>query len=222
MFHTSSSYFKSGGTSTSPLLDGFIFRNGQAGNDLLNIDGSGNSTQLGTLLVNGISCISALSTSGNATCTSSLNVSGTTTLKYSLVDRFVTYNNTFPGLTAVNNATTHSMINIFPGINTQQGTLTADAYNINLSSFAYGTYLSGPQAYLTVNLTTLYNGCNTKVTLQAYGAAVSGRNYGSKIILNGGNSGNGLISFLNDGTTTCSISNNSLNLFLSAERTGAN
>jgi hypothetical protein len=57
-------YFKSGGTSTSPLLDGFIFRNGQAGTDLLNIDGSGNSTQLGTLLVRGITCMSTLNVSG--------------------------------------------------------------------------------------------------------------------------------------------------------------
>ena len=52
-------YFRSCGTSISPLLDGFIFRNG-AGTDLLNIDGSGNSTQLGRLLVNGITCSSSL------------------------------------------------------------------------------------------------------------------------------------------------------------------
>jgi hypothetical protein len=57
-------YFRSGGTSTSPLLDGFIFRNGQAGTDLLYIDGSGNSTQLGTLLVEGITCMSTLNVSG--------------------------------------------------------------------------------------------------------------------------------------------------------------
>ena len=37
-------YFQSGGTSTSPLLDWFIFRNGQAGTDLLNVDDSDNST----------------------------------------------------------------------------------------------------------------------------------------------------------------------------------
>ena len=98
-------YFKSGGTSTSPLLDGFIFRNGQAGTDLLNIDGSGNSTQLGTLLVKGITCMSTLNVSGlttlnNATtCTSSLNVSGTTTflnnvtLKGQLINQYWKFTN---------------------------------------------------------------------------------------------------------------------------------
>jgi hypothetical protein len=45
---------RSGGISTSPLLDGFIFRNGHAGTNLLNIDINGNSTQLGRLLVNRI------------------------------------------------------------------------------------------------------------------------------------------------------------------------
>jgi hypothetical protein len=86
----------------------------------------------------------------NVTCGSSLNVSG-----LSLLNRITTFNNTFPDLTAVNNATTHSIINIFPGINGQQGGLTADLYNIYLSSFAYGTGLSGPQPYITVNATTL-------------------------------------------------------------------
>ncbi len=67
-------YFKSGGTSTSPLLDGFIFRNGQAGTDLLNIDGLGNSTQLGTLLVNGITCRSTLNASGTTILNNSMGV----------------------------------------------------------------------------------------------------------------------------------------------------
>ncbi len=71
-----------------------------------------------------------------------------------LLNRIATYNNTSPDLIAVNNAITHSIINVFPGINGQQGALTADTYNIHLSSFAYGTYLSGPQPYLTVNCTT--------------------------------------------------------------------
>ena len=44
-------YFKSCGTSTSPLLDGFIFRNG-AGTDLLNIDGNGTIVGNGTALTN--------------------------------------------------------------------------------------------------------------------------------------------------------------------------
>ncbi len=55
-------YFKSCGTFISPLLDCFIFRNGRAGTDLLNIYGSGNSTQLGRLLVNGITCCASGST----------------------------------------------------------------------------------------------------------------------------------------------------------------
>jgi hypothetical protein len=46
-------YFKSAGTTASPALDGFIFRNGQAGADLLNIDGSANISCLGTLNVSG-------------------------------------------------------------------------------------------------------------------------------------------------------------------------
>jgi hypothetical protein len=102
------------------------------------------------------------------TCVSSLNVSG-----LSLLNRIATYNNTRPNLTAVNNATTHSMISVFPGINGQQGTLTAGAYNIYLSSFAYGTGSSGPQPYITVNATTLYNLSNTILTLQAYGYATT-------------------------------------------------
>ena len=127
------------------------------------------------------------------------NMNGT-----ALLNRLVTYNNTLPPLTAVNNATTHSMINIFPGINGQQGALTAGAYNIYLSSFAYGTGLSGPQPYITINLTTLYNACNTILTLQAYGAAVGG-SAGAKIILNGGNNGGGSIQFINDSTTSCTM-----------------
>ncbi len=45
--------------------------------------------------------------------------------------------------------------------------------------------MSGPQPYITVNCTILYNGSNTKLTLQAYGGA-TGAGYNSKIILNGG------------------------------------
>ncbi len=44
-------YFRSCGISTSPLLDGFIFRNG-AGTDILNIDGNGNIAGNGTSLTN--------------------------------------------------------------------------------------------------------------------------------------------------------------------------
>ena len=82
--------------------------------------------------------------SGNLTCTGTLNISGNTTLNndttcrsslnvagLALLNRIATYNNTSPDLTAVNNTTTHSIINVFPGINGQQGALTADAYNIN-------------------------------------------------------------------------------------------
>ena len=106
-------YFRSGGTSTTPLLDGFIFRNGQAGTDLLNIDGSGNSTQLGSLLVGGAStyvsslnvsgnttlnnattCNSSLNVSGNITSLSSLNVSGTANLGPLFINNSTT-NNTF-------------------------------------------------------------------------------------------------------------------------------
>ena len=122
----------------------------------------------------------------NGTAIATINSTGLTVTGLSLLNRITTYNNTLPDLTAVNNATTHSMINVFPGINGQQGALTADAYNIYLSSFAYGTGLSGPQPYITVNCTTLYNGSNTKLTLQAYGSAASGSNYNSKIIVNGG------------------------------------
>ncbi len=53
-------HVRSGGISSSPLLDGFSFTNGQAGTDLLNIDGLGNSTQLGKLLISGITCTSTL------------------------------------------------------------------------------------------------------------------------------------------------------------------
>ncbi len=48
----------------------------------------------------------------------------------------------------------------------------------------------------------LHNGSNTKLTLQAYGGA-TGASYGSKIILNGGGTCGGNISFINDNTTTC-------------------
>jgi hypothetical protein len=73
-------YFRSGGTSTSPLLDGFIFRNGQAGTDLLNIDGLGNSTQLETLLVKGITCMSTLNVSGITTLNNNTNINGITNI----------------------------------------------------------------------------------------------------------------------------------------------
>jgi hypothetical protein len=71
-----------------------------------------------------------------------------------------------------------------------------------ISSFAYGTGSSGPQPYITVNCTMLYNVSNTKLTLQAYGGA-TGASYGSKIILNDGGKGGGNSSFIDDTTTTC-------------------
>ncbi len=55
-------YFKSEGTTAAPALDGFIFRNGQAGADLLNIDGSGI-----------ISCFSSFNVSGPVILSNSLN-----------------------------------------------------------------------------------------------------------------------------------------------------
>ena len=58
------------------------------------------------------------------------------------------------------------------------------------------------QPYITVNCTMLYNGSNTKLTLQAYGNA-TGAGYNSKIILNGGNNSAGSTSFINDNITTC-------------------
>jgi hypothetical protein len=53
-------------------------------------------------------------------------------------------------------------MSVFPGVNGQQGALTTDLYNIYLSSFAYGSSLSGPQPYITVNCSMLYNLSNTK------------------------------------------------------------
>jgi hypothetical protein len=51
----------------------------------------------------------------------------------------------------------------------------------------------------------LYDGSNTKLTLQAYGGA-NGAGYNSKIILNGGGTiGAGSISFINDNVTTCTM-----------------
>ena len=79
----------------------------------------------------------------------------------------------------------------------------AGAYNIYLSSFAYGTGLSGPQPYITENCSMLYNLSNTILTLQAYGYAGTGGNQGAKIILNGRNNGGGNISFINDNNATC-------------------
>ncbi len=64
-------YFKGCGTS---ILDGFLFRNGQAGTDLLNLDGGGNSTQLGRLLVNVITCTSSLNVSGNTSNSGSIGI----------------------------------------------------------------------------------------------------------------------------------------------------
>jgi hypothetical protein len=96
--------------------------------------------------------MAGISLNKNVTCGSSLNVSG-----LSQLNNIITCNNTFPDLTAAINATTHSIINVFPGINGQQGPLTADLYNIYISSFAYGSSLSGPQPYITVNYSMLYN-----------------------------------------------------------------
>ncbi len=73
-----------------------------------------------------------------------------------------------------------------------------------MSCFAYGSTLSGSQPYITVNCTMLYNGSNTKLTLQTCGNATGG-NYGSKIILNVGYAGVGSISLTNDSTTTCTM-----------------
>ena len=73
--------------------------------------------------------------------------------------------------------------------------------------------MSGPQPYITVNATTLYNLCNTKLTLQAYGYATTGANQGSKIILNGGNNGGSSISFTNDATTACTMTSSGCNLY---------
>ncbi len=75
----------------------------------------------------------------------------------------------------------------------QQGALTADLYNTYISSFAYGSSLSGPQPSITVNCSMLYHLSNTKLTLQAYGYATTGGNPGAKIILNGGNNGGQMI-----------------------------
>jgi hypothetical protein len=50
--------------------------------------------------------------------------------RFSTFNRIATYNNISPDLTAVNNATIHSMINVFTSINGRQGALTADTYNI--------------------------------------------------------------------------------------------
>ncbi len=49
-----------------------------------------------------------IDSTGNITCVGTLNVSG-----LSRLNRIVTQNNTSPDLTAVNNATTHSMIKYF-------------------------------------------------------------------------------------------------------------
>jgi hypothetical protein len=118
------------GTNTADI--GFTLRDYSFFN--LNSLSSGNTyTNLSNMSMAGISF------NKNVTCVSTLNVSG-----LSLLNRIATFNNTFPDLTAVNNSTTHSIINIFPGINGQQGALTADLYDIYISSFAYGIYLSGP------------------------------------------------------------------------------
>ncbi len=77
-------YFISCGTSTSPLLDGFIFRNG-AGTDILNKDGNGtiigNGTALTNLNYNAILNKPTLIDYNNpAIFMSTLNVSGITVL----------------------------------------------------------------------------------------------------------------------------------------------
>jgi hypothetical protein len=64
--------------------------------------------------------------------------------------------------------------------------------------------MSGPQPYITVNCTSLCNGSNTKLTLQAYGNATGG-SQGAKIIMNGNNGSGVLLSFINDTTTTCTM-----------------
>ena len=206
-------------TIASPSLNSIILKSNYGNWEAMRLNSAGISMNTSlyvsglTILNNATTHTSSLYVSGTTilnnttTCTSSLNVVG-----LSLLNRIATYNNTLPDFTAVNNATSHSMINVFPGINGQQGELTADTYNINLSSFAYGTYMSGPQPYLTVNCTMLYNGSNTKLTLQAYGGA-TGVGYNSKIILNGGNNSAGNISFINDNTTTCIMNSSGCNLY---------
>jgi hypothetical protein len=71
--------------------------------------------------------------------------------------------------------------------------------------------MSGPQPYIMVNCTMmLYNGNNTKFTLQAYGGA-TGAVYNSKIVLNGGGTiGAGDISFINDDITICTMNSSGL------------
>jgi hypothetical protein len=81
-------YFRSCGTSGSPLLDGFIFRNG-AGTDILTINGNGtiigNGTALTNLNYNAILNKPTLIDYNNpATFMSTLNVSGITTLQGNL------------------------------------------------------------------------------------------------------------------------------------------
>ena len=56
-------YFRGAGTTASPNLDSFIFRNGQAGNDLLNINGSANISSLEKLTIT-----SDLIVNGNIVC----------------------------------------------------------------------------------------------------------------------------------------------------------
>jgi hypothetical protein len=64
----------------------------------------------------------------NGTAIATISSTGLSVTGLSLLNRIATYNNTSPNLTAVNNATTHSMINVFPGINGQQGALTAEIW----------------------------------------------------------------------------------------------
>ena len=92
-------YFRSAGTTASPALDGFIFRNGQAGADLLNIDGSSN-----------ISCFGTLNVSGTTKLLSSLTSSGgliTNTINNSLISYVypTPYNN---GSTSTNQANSYT------------------------------------------------------------------------------------------------------------------
>jgi hypothetical protein len=73
--------------------------------------------------------------------------------------------------------------------------------------------MSGPRPYITVNLTRLYNACDTILTLQAYGDA-AGAGYNSKITLNGGGNGdnNGTISFIINNTKIFEINTGGVTL----------
>ena len=114
-----------------------------------------NYTNLSALNVSGTTRLN-----GATTCTSSLNVAG-----LALLNRIATYNDTSPDFTAVNNATTHSIINVFPGINGQQGALTADAYNINLNSLDDNYHLMCKNLYDIIEYSDQRN---TKLYIEAF------------------------------------------------------